>query len=66
MDQDKLIDEIEDKILDSLPFEAIEKLAKMDGEGISKEKIGALLSEYGVNAVEITKNAMNKEKNNGQ
>ncbi len=67
MDQENLINEVEDKILDSLPFEAIEKLAKMadDGEN-DADKVNAVLKEYGVDSVEIAKSVAEKENNDGQ
>lgn len=66
MDQDKLINDVQEEILNRLPAEAIERLASLaDDGGNHDEEAKAILAEYNINAEKVAKEVVNKENKNG-
>ncbi len=64
MDQEKMIEQLEEAVLDKLPVDAVKKLADLtDLEGEHTDEAQAILDEYGVNVEAVAKELF-KEKNN--
>lgn len=67
MDQNQLAKNLEDAVLDSLPEEAIERLAAIsDKENFSRKEVTEVLNEYGININEMAKNLVDEEGNNNE
>ncbi len=62
MDQEAFIDEVQEEVLNRLPYEAIEKLANLSDEDTrDDEKISTILAEYGINAEDVAREVAKKE-----
>lgn len=67
MDQNQLAKNLEDAVLDSLPEEAIERLAAIsDKENFSRKEVTEVLNEYGININEMAKNLVDEEGKNNE
>lgn len=61
MDQAKLVDDIQEKAIDSLPDEAIIKLAEMPDD-VDNETLREFLAGYGVDMNAVAKNVVEEAK----
>ncbi len=61
MDQNELIENIEDEILNSLPEEALERLAAISEKGdFPNNEVREVLKEYGIDANDVAKKIVEK------
>ncbi len=64
MDQEKIIDQLEDAVLDRLPADAVKKLADLtDLEGDRTKEAQAILDEHGVDVEAVAKDYFKEENN---
>ena len=64
MDQEKMVDELGDRVVDLLPDEAIDELLEISDDDERDNKIREVLARYGVDVNNMTKELV-EEKNNG-
>lgn len=64
MDQEKMVDELGDRVVDLLPDEAIDELLGIPNDDGRDERVREVLARYGVDVNAMAKSLV-EEKNNG-
>ena len=62
MDQEKMVDELGDRVVDLLPDEAIDELLEISDDDERDNKIREVLARYGVDVNNMTKELVEEKK----